>query len=89
MAITNPKSIAFFTAFLPQFIDSSLSVEHQMLVMCVVSVLMRATLDSWGLAASLGRAWFIKPKHNRLLGHLSGAVLIGGGIWLSLMRRPG
>ena len=58
-----------------------------MLVMCVVSVLMRATLDSCGLAASLGRAWFIKPKHNRLLGHLSGAVLIGGGIWLSLMRR--
>ena len=48
VAITNPKSIAFFTAFLPQFIDSSLSVEHQMLVMCVVSVLMRATLDSLG-----------------------------------------
>jgi homoserine/homoserine lactone efflux protein len=61
-----------------------------LLVMCVVSVLMGATLDSgWGLAASLGRAWFIKPKHNRLLGRLSGAVVIGGGIWLSLMRRPG
>ena len=90
VAITNPKSIAFFTAFLPQFVDSSLPVEHQLLVMCAVSVLIGAALDSgWGLAASLGRAWFIKPKHNRLLARLSGAVLIGGGIWLSLARRPG
>ena len=90
VATTNPKSIPFFTAFLPQFIDSTLPVEHQLLVMCVVSVLMGATLDSgWGLAASLGRAWFMKPKHNRLLARLSGAVLIGGGIRLSLARRPG
>jgi homoserine/homoserine lactone efflux protein len=90
VAITNPKSIAFFTAFLPQFIDPTLPVEHQLLVMCVVSVLMGATLDAgWGLAASLGRAWFMKPRHNKLLGRISGAVLIGGGIWLSLARRPG
>jgi homoserine/homoserine lactone efflux protein len=90
VAITNPKSIAFFTAFLPQFIDPTLPVEHQLLVMCVVSVLMGATMDSgWGLAASLGRTWFMKPRHNKLLGRISGAVLIGGGIWLSLMRRPG
>ena len=43
----------------------------------------------WGIAASLGRAWFMKPRHNKLLGRISGAVLIGGGIWLSLARRPG
>ncbi len=28
-------------------------------------------LDSgWAIAAGLGRAWFMKPKHNRLLGAL-------------------
>jgi threonine/homoserine/homoserine lactone efflux protein len=90
VAITNPKSIAFFTAFLPQFIDPTLPVEHQLLVMCVVSVLMGAIMDSgWGLAASLGRAWFMKPRHNKLLGRISSAVLIGGGVWLTLVRRPG
>jgi hypothetical protein len=31
----------------------------------------------------------MKPRHNKLLGRISGAVLIGGGIWLSLARRPG
>jgi threonine/homoserine/homoserine lactone efflux protein len=90
VAITNPKTIAFFTAFLPQFLDPTLPVERQLLVMCSVSVTLGSVLDSgWAVAAGLGRAWFLKPKHNRLLDRLSGAVLIGGGIWLSLVRRPG
>ena len=90
VAITNPKTIAFFTAFLPQFIDPTLPVERQLLVMCAVSVLLGGILDcGWAVAAGFGRAWFMKPKHNRLLARLSGAVLIGGGIWLSLTRRPG
>jgi threonine/homoserine/homoserine lactone efflux protein len=90
VAITNPKTNAFFTAFLPQFIDPALPVERQLLVMCVTSVLLGGVLDSgWAVAAGLGRAWFLKPQHNRLLGRISGAVLVGGGIWLSLIRRPG
>jgi homoserine/homoserine lactone efflux protein len=87
VAITNPKSIAFFTAFLPQFIDPALPVERQLLVMCICSVTLGGLLDSgWAIASGLGRAWFLKPKHNRLLGRISGLVLIGGGIWLSLAR---
>jgi homoserine/homoserine lactone efflux protein len=90
VAITNPKSIAFFTAFLPQFIDPALPVERQLLVMYVCSVTLGGMLDSgWAIASGLGRAWFLKPQHNRLLGRISGLVLIGGGIWLSLQRRPG
>ena len=90
VAITNPKSIAFFTAFLPQFIDPTLPVERQLLVMCVCSVTLGAVLDSgWAVAAGFGRAFFMKPKHNRLLGRISGLVLIGGGIRLSLARPRG
>ena len=90
VALTNPKTIAFFTAFLPQFIDPALPVGRQLLVMCVTSVLLGAVLDSgWAVAAGYGRAWFLKPKHNKLLGRISGLMLIGGGIWLSLTRRPG
>ncbi len=90
VAITNPKTIAFFTAFLPQFIDPALPVDRQLLVMCVCSVTLGALLDSgWAVAAGFGRAWFLKPHHNKLLGRLSGAMLVGGGIWLSLARRPG
>jgi len=90
VAMTNPKSIAFFTAFLPQFIDPMLPVERQLLVMCTVSVTVGAFLDSgWAIAAGLGRAWFTKAKHNRVLGRLSGLVLMCGGVWLSLARRSG
>jgi homoserine/homoserine lactone efflux protein len=90
VAMTNPKTIAFFTAFLPQFIDPTLPVERQLLVMCVCSVTLGSVLDSgWAVAAGFGRTWFMKPKHNRLLGRISGLVLIGGGIWLSLARPRG
>lgn len=89
VAMTNPKSIAFFTAFLPQFLDPTLPVEWQLLVMCVCAVTLGGMLDAgWAVAAGLGRAWFVKPQHNKLLGRLSGLALMGGGVWLSLQRRP-
>ena len=89
VALSNPKTIAFFTAFLPQFIDPALPAAHQLAVMCVVSVVLAATSDScWAIAAGLGRAWFMKPARARFLGRASAITLIGGGIWLSLARRP-
>ena len=89
VALTNPKTIVFFTAFLPQFVDPSLPVGRQLAVMCVASTLMAGTTDAaWAVAAGLGRAWFMRPSRARLLARLSGTVLIGGGIWLSLARRP-
>jgi threonine/homoserine/homoserine lactone efflux protein len=90
VAMTNPKTIAFFTAFLPQFVDPALPVGHQLLVMCICAVTLGSVLDcGWAIAAGYGRSFFVKPQHNRLLGRLSGLALIGGGIWLSLARRPG
>jgi threonine/homoserine/homoserine lactone efflux protein len=89
VAMSNPKTIAFFTAFLPQFVDPALPPEFQLVVMCAVSILIAAVFDcAWGVAAGLGRAWFMKPARARLLGRASGTILIGGGIWLSVTRRP-
>jgi threonine/homoserine/homoserine lactone efflux protein len=89
VAVSNPKTAAFFTAFLPQFVDPALPAEFQLAVMCAASVLIAGILDSgWGIAAGLGRAWFVRPSRAKLLGRLSGAVLVGGGLWLSLARRP-
>jgi homoserine/homoserine lactone efflux protein len=89
VALSNPKTIAFFTAFLPQFVDSGLPVEPQLALMCTVSVVLAAFTDSgWAVAAGLGRAWFTHSWRAKLLGRLSGVALIGGGVWLSLARRP-
>ena len=90
VATTNPKTLAFFTAFLPQFVDPALPVGRQLLVMCVVSVLMAAVTDSaWAVMSGLGRAWLLAPTRATFIGRCSALALIGGGLWLSLARRPG
>lgn len=90
VALSNPKTIVFFTAFLPQFIDSRLPAGPQLAAMCVASVVIAGASDcAWAIAAGMGRAWFMKPARVKLLGRLSGTVLIGGGLWLSLARRTG
>src|SRR5215472_8159652 len=72
VALSNPKTIAFFTAFLPQFIDPSLPAERQLAVMCAVSVVFAACTDAgWAVAAGLGRAWFMTSWRAKLLGRLS------------------
>jgi len=90
VALSNPKTIAFFTAFLPQFVDPKLPVATQLVVMCTVTALLAALSDSaWAIASGMGRAWFMRPARAKLLGRMSGAILIGGGLWLSLARRTG
>jgi threonine/homoserine/homoserine lactone efflux protein len=89
-AITNPKTIAFFTAFLPQFIDPGLPAAHQLLVMCVVAVTMASVTDcGWATVAGTGRSFFLRSASAKWLGRVAGVALIGGGVWLSLARRPG
>ncbi|MBV8536896.1 MAG: LysE family translocator [Alphaproteobacteria bacterium] len=88
VALSNPKTFAFFTAFLPQFVDPSLPVGRQLAVMCAASVALAAVSDSaWALIAGAGRLWFLKPSRTKLLARLSGLTLIGGGLWM-LSRRP-
>jgi homoserine/homoserine lactone efflux protein len=89
VALSNPKTIAFFTAFLPQFVDPNLPIDRQLAVMCTVTIVLAACTDAgWAVAAGLGRAWFMTSWRAKLLGRLSGVALIGGGVWLSLARRP-
>jgi homoserine/homoserine lactone efflux protein len=89
-AITNPKTIAFFTAFLPQFIDPSLPTGRQLMVMGMVAVTMASVTDcGFAIAAGAGRKFFLRSASAKWLGRISGLALIGGGVWLSLARRPG
>jgi len=90
VALSNPKTIAFFTAFLPQFIDPALPAGHQLLVMCVVAVTIAAVIDcGWAVAGGAGRRFLLRSASAKWLDRISGLALIGGGIWLSLARRPG
>lgn len=42
-----------------------------------------------GGAAGAGRTFFLRRASAKWLGRISGLTLIGGGVWLSLAKRPG
>ena len=62
---TNPKTIVFFVAFLPQFTDPSGPVAVQTLVLGVVFGVLAVLSDSvWALAAARARAWFARRPES-------------------------
>ncbi len=89
VALSNPKTLAFFTAFLPQFVDPTQPAARQLALKCAVSVVLAALSDScWAVASGLGRSWFLQPARAKFLRRASGLTLVGGGTWLLLTRRP-
>ncbi|MGW9630047.1 LysE family translocator [Agromyces sp. NPDC055520] len=84
---TNPKTIAFFVAVLPQFVSlSSGSVALQMLELGLVFFVLAVISDSaWALAAGGARDWFVKsPKRAEHLAATGGVMMIGLGGVLAL-----
>jgi threonine/homoserine/homoserine lactone efflux protein len=83
--LANPKAIVFFTALLPQFVDSSQPMTRQFVILGVTSILVELpVLLLYGLAADRGRA--VYGKHARLIERLSGACLLAAGAKLAASR---
>lgn len=86
VGVTNPKTIAFFVAVLPQFVDYSAgTIPLQLAELGVVFVALALVCDScWALAAGTARAWFAtSPRRVARLRASGGALMIGlGGVLL-------
>jgi len=84
VGISNPKSIVFFVAVLPQFVDYSAgAVPLQLLTLGLVFVLLALLGDSvWALAAGSARDWFASsPRRMEHLSAGGGVMMIGlGGV---------
>jgi threonine/homoserine/homoserine lactone efflux protein len=84
VGITNPKSIVFFVAVLPQFVDYRAgAVPLQLLTLGTIFVVLALAGDSvWALAAGSARDWFAKsPKRLERLSAGGGVMMIGlGGV---------
>jgi threonine/homoserine/homoserine lactone efflux protein len=78
----NPKSITFFVAFLPQFLDPNGDFLQQMLIF-EATFLVLAFLNalSYALAASRARALVAKPGAVSLFNRAGGSLLIGAGVF--------
>ena len=86
VGLTNPKTIAFFVAVLPQFVDVSVgSVPLQMMELGIVFGLIGLVSDSaWVLLASAARTWFARsPRRIEARTATGGGMMIGlGGVLL-------
>ena len=78
---TNPKSIAFFVAFVPQFIDPARPWLPQIAAMVLVFVTLGG-LNAAGYAWLSGRARTViaHPRTRRRVAHGSGGILVAGGV---------
>jgi homoserine/homoserine lactone efflux protein len=87
-AITNPKAIVFYVAFLPQFLDSNLPAGPQLVLMIGAVVIITLVSDStYALIAGRARTWFTAPGRRRLQLRITGSLLIGVGCGLLFVRR--
>jgi threonine/homoserine/homoserine lactone efflux protein len=87
---TNPKTAAFFLAFLPQFVDPAGHVAVQFVVLGAVSVALNTGVDALVVlgAARIRRAVLAAPAAMRRVQQGCAAVLGGLGLALLLARRP-
>ncbi|MBS1264511.1 MAG: Homoserine/homoserine lactone efflux protein [Acidimicrobiaceae bacterium] len=90
VGLTNPKTVLFFTAILPQFIEAGgAPASSQMAVLGLVFVVIALVLDSaWGLVAGMARTWFVgSPRRLEKVGGAGGLVMVGLGLSLAFSTR--
>jgi threonine/homoserine/homoserine lactone efflux protein len=86
VAVSNPKTLIFFGAFIPQFIDHNLAYMPQIVIMGFTALIFAAFSDST-YAIVAGRAGrVLSARRVKLLSRISGGFLIGGGLWLAFSR---
>ena len=81
VGLTNPKTIVFFVAVLPQFTDESSAAGPQIALLGLVFAAMAITSDSiWAVLAGKARDWFARdPRRLDRLGVAGGVMMIGLG----------
>jgi threonine/homoserine/homoserine lactone efflux protein len=90
VGVTNPKSIVFFAAVLPQFtVPAAGHVAEQMLLLGAIYIAIAALSDGgWALAAGTARGWLTRsPRRLELIGGTGGLVMIGVGASLAVTGR--
>lgn len=86
----NPKTAAFFLAFIPQFVDPAGAIALQFIVLGLISVVLNTAADVviTLMAASARTQLIRRPALIRRIRQGSGAMICGLGVSLAFARRP-
>lgn len=86
VALTNPKTLLFFGAFLPQFVSRDAAPLGQLVLLAATFLVLAIGGDAvW--AALAGRARVVLAR-GRWRNRVTGGLLMGAGVGLALARRP-
>jgi homoserine/homoserine lactone efflux protein len=84
---SNPKTLLFLSAFLPQFVDMSRPAFGQIMVLGLI-VMAVATASDCVYAVAAGQArHLLTAARVRMVNRVSGVILMAGGVWLALQKR--
>lgn len=86
VGLSNPKTMVFFTAVLPGFVDISQgNVMLQLLVLGIIFEIIGTLSDSmYAIGAGLARDWFARdPKRIGIVQGTGGVLIIGLAIWVA------
>ena len=89
VSLTNPKTLLFFSAFLPQFISSTENYAYQISMLSISFLLIAIIIDS-SYAILSAKLLPLLQKNKKLTGlqnFLSSILYLGASIWLAMLRR--
>lgn len=85
---TNPKLLAFYVAFFPQFVDPAMPAEPQLAMMCLAFLAIQMGLDTgYALLAARVRGALTGIRGARIRNRVTGGFLMAAALGLALVRK--
>ena len=81
VSATNPKTLFFYAAFFPQFIDAASPPGPQLALLCITFLVVATVLDgTYAVLAGQLRPWLRDRRRARLRNRLTGTFLIAAAL---------
>lgn len=87
VSLTNPKTLLFYSAFLPQFVSPDANAGAQLALLAATFLIIAIVLDSvWALLAS--RASSFLGVNGRVRNRVTGVFFFSAAVGLAVARKP-
>jgi threonine/homoserine/homoserine lactone efflux protein len=85
--LSNPKTLLFLGAFLPQFVDLSRPAFGQIMILGLIVMAVATASDSLYAVLAGSARQVLTAARVRMVSRVSGVILMLGGAWLALLRK--